>query len=458
MREGIKAHMTGFRAVLIGRRTSRRGPAIRKPWVVSIVGFLLVVLSACEAPIAVLATASAPVIPTSPPTQYSFAGMGFGHGVGLSQYGTKNRADAGMNFAQILDAYYPGTAVGSVADIDPLRVAIRDREYETLGVHGQADVFAAGQLLATVSEAPMAFARSARSLSVVTGSTELCASVDCAGGVSIVPKPGSWFAVGGVPYQHGSLEVRPAADDPAHLLMIVVGIALEDYLLGIAEVPYSWPTAALQTQAVAARSYAVAKTVERRRPGSGWAHPFDLWATTADQVYAGDRHLQVASGNRWVNGVTSTAGKVLTYNGAPVVANYSSSNGGHSEHSENVWSKALPYLRGAPDPFDAAGNPRSSWLRVIDAATMSRYLGRFEDTKVGKVAAITIGTSPAVSGRVDRAPVTITGDGGVKTVTGARFRVVLNDGIRADGGRTDRLLLSTKFVMTPVTSVSPAAG
>ena len=120
-------------------------------------------------------------------------------------------------------------------------------------------------------------------------------------------------------------------------------LPIEDYLLGVVPRelgPIAFPyLEALKAQAVAARTYAMANMGKRRNDG------YDLGATVSDQVYGG----YVAEHPLSSEAVTSTAGVVATYNGTLISALYSSTSGGFTANSEDVYANPLPYLRGVPD-------------------------------------------------------------------------------------------------------------
>jgi hypothetical protein len=80
----------------------------------------------------------------------------------------------------------------------------------------------------------------------------------------------------------GELRVERSDDGS---LALTVTLSFEDYLKGIAEMPASWPMAALEAQAIAARSYALATTGWDGREGEPLDTP--ICATTACQVYRG---------------------------------------------------------------------------------------------------------------------------------------------------------------------------
>jgi SpoIID/LytB domain protein len=147
---------------------------------------------------------------------------------------------------------------------------------------------------------------------------------------------------------HGTLLVR---SDGSHV-SVVNALALDTYLRGVvpSESPSHWPLAALEAQAVAARSYAVYEL----RPNAF----YDLVPTTADQVYGGIR----AETPRSDQAVYATLGQVLTYNGQVARTYYSSSSGGRTEAVEDAWpgSAPVPYLRSVPDPYDTY-SPHHDW-------------------------------------------------------------------------------------------------
>ncbi len=129
-------------------------------------------------------------------------------------------------------------------------------------------------------------------------------------------------------------------------ITIVNRINMEEYLYGVvpAEMEAGWPSSALEAQAVAARTYAIAnlKTFETRG--------FDLLATVSSQVYRGVL-LERASTNAAVD---ATRGQILTYNAKPISAFYTANNGGYSSSSKDIWGFDVPYLQAVPDQFSAS--------------------------------------------------------------------------------------------------------
>ncbi len=158
-------------------------------------------------------------------------------------------------------------------------------------------------------------------------------------------------------------------------------IALEEYLYGVlpAEMPSYYEEEALKAQAVAARTYAMTKL--GAHTGSG----YQLCDTTACQVYNGYSG-EAAATNRAVD---RTAGEVVCYNGTPIEAVFSSSMGGYTENSENVWYSTVPYLQAVPEmgEYGSTAWERTYTLDDIDALLESKgeNIGRAEDIVITKI-------------------------------------------------------------------------
>ncbi|HEY4427392.1 MAG TPA: SpoIID/LytB domain-containing protein [Solirubrobacteraceae bacterium] len=166
----------------------------------------------------------------------------------------------------------------------------------------------------------------------------------------------------------------------------VVRVPLERYVRGVvsAEMPASWPLAALEAQAIASRTYAVTAHAGGSR--------FDVYSDTRSQVYRG-----VAAETAQTNAaVAATSGQIVLYAGRPATTYFFASSGGMTENIESAFlgSTPQPWLRGVPDPFDSG--PSSSWSTSISfgsAATRLRGLlkGAFRGIEV-----LTRGVSPRI--------------------------------------------------------------
>jgi stage II sporulation protein D len=123
-------------------------------------------------------------------------------------------------------------------------------------------------------------------------------------------------------------------------LTVVNELGLEDYVRGVVAnelSPGGYPAIeALKAQAIAARTYAL------KNRGQFMAQGFDLLPTTRSQVYRGLTSENALS----TRAVDETRGIVATYAGEPINALYTSTCGGRTENSENIFNDAIPYLRG----------------------------------------------------------------------------------------------------------------
>ncbi len=195
-------------------------------------------------------------------------------------------------------------------------------------------------------------------------------------------------------------------------LLVVNVVALEEYVAGVvsAEINPDWHDEVLKTQAVAARTYVLHKTLENA------SRPFDVYAGVQDQVYAGRANVNDAVRDA----VEHTRGEVITYDGRPIFAVYSSTTAGPTEDAMNVWSKDLPYLKGVECPFDREA-PRYQWRAAVPFDTVESRL-RQEGYPVGSLATITL-SSMTNAGRVKE--VRILHSLGELMLTGQELRRIL---------------------------------
>jgi SpoIID/LytB domain protein len=143
-------------------------------------------------------------------------------------------------------------------------------------------------------------------------------------------------------------------------------VPLEQYLDGVvpAEMPSTWLPAALQAQAVAARSYAIAS----RRA----AAPFDVYADGRNEVYLGISAEKPSA----TQAVNDTAGEVLLYGDQVATTFFSSSTGGWTQSAVDAFGPpGRPYLVSVSDPYDTI-SPYHDWGPVpVTGKTLGRVLG-----------------------------------------------------------------------------------
>jgi stage II sporulation protein D len=327
-------------------------------------------------------------------------GGGDGHGIGMSQYGAYGYALHGASYQTILTHYYQGTALRSTNPRQTVRVLLSTGRASFTGATSVAGsptrLSAAATYSVTAKGAKLVLSAAGRTVGTFAAPLAVSAPT------GLAP-----LSVPGLGTYRGSLQFSPAAGG----VQTVNAIGLDDYVRGVvaAEMPASWATAALQAQAVAARTYAITTTVG----GSG----YDLYSDTRSQMYGGVKAETPATNAA----VAATSGQIVTYDGNPAVTYFFASSGGYTESIQNVWagSTAEPWLRGVPDPYDSAGqNPYHSWGSQMSLAAAMRRLGSLVKGSLVGIAVTRHGVSP----RIVQAQVV--GTRGTSTVTGTQLQEI----------------------------------
>ncbi|MEA2198937.1 MAG: hypothetical protein QOJ25_2988 [Solirubrobacteraceae bacterium] len=324
--------------------------------------------------------------------KFFIRGAGYGHGVGLSQYGAYGYALAGRGYRSILDHYYTATSLGSTDpnQIVTVQIATGSAAFSGANRAGKKKL-APGT---TYDVRPLAGGR----LRLITAKGKLAGSFAAP---LTVTGPGP-LTVAGLGAYRGVLEFRPTGSGRVETIN---ALGLDDYVRGVvaSEMPSAWPMQALEAQAVAARTYAITTDA-----GGG---AFDQYSDTRSQVYGGVG----AEAPRSDDAVGATSGQVVTAGGRPVVTYFFSSSGGHTESIQNAFlgSTPEPWLRGVIDPYDAAGgNPHHRWRVDLSAArAASKLHGLVAGAFVG-IKVITTGVSPRV------VTAAVVGTRGTRRVTG----------------------------------------
>src|SRR5689334_320263 len=238
-------------------------------------------------------------------------GHGFGHGVGVSQYGAYGYALHGKGYRFILAHYYRGTSIGQVEGVRIVRVLL-EIEPGDVGCSGARS--ACGVALDPGRDYE-AHRDGSQVVLRASGGRRLarCGRKLRAAGHGRV-------AIAGIGSYRGALEVVPT-ESVAGSPSVVDAVALEQYVKGvIANEPRpSWPEAELRAQAIESRSFALTGGVD----GNG----FDLYDDTRSQVYDG-RASETASTNEATD---ATRGEVVTYGGGIAETFFSACSGGYTE-------------------------------------------------------------------------------------------------------------------------------
>jgi SpoIID/LytB domain protein len=348
----------------------------------------------------------------------TITGRGFGHGRGMSQYGAQGAALAGKSVKQILDFYYPGTVAGkatgnirvrvSADTTDGVRVGavnhLRVRDLKTNKVYtlpkastrDQWSIDPYGDHGTKVSS----FDAKTRKWTLYRTFTGTAQFEGAAVTGLILPS-------GAVRRYRGTLRAIDVAG--AHLDTVNV-VPLDYYVRGVVprEAVSSWRPAALQAQAVAARTYSVWHRSRATR------RAYDLCDTTSCQVYGGYDD-EVKSTN---TAIAATSGQIRLYGGQPIIAEFSSSNGGATAAGE------VKYQVTKADGWDAYpknGNPNVTWTVKRPAADVEAIFG------VGSIRALKVLKRTGVGPAGGRAlTVQATGSRGKRTLTADQVRTKLH--------------------------------
>jgi stage II sporulation protein D len=272
-------------------------------------------------------------------------GHGWGHGVGLSQYGAYGYAQKGVLYDKIVLHYFPGTELGA-APVSRVRVLLTSG-LATLDIGSTADfkVRDGSGVVHTVAAGKYTL-KPALKLAVDGQTTPRALPGP------LLFQPGA-AALGLKHRYRGSIQI----DVTNGKLRAINMVGLEQYLYGVvpSEMPFTWHPEALKAQAVVARSYALAT----RRTGA-----FDLYPDTRSQVYLGIEH-EKPSTNAAVN---ATAGQVVLYEGQVAKTYFFSTSGGRTASAEDTWGEPVPYLVSVPDPYDSI-SPHHDWGPLVFTGT-----------------------------------------------------------------------------------------
>jgi stage II sporulation protein D len=392
--------------------------------------------------------------PSAAPAAFTISGAGYGHGVGMSQYGAHGMALRGYSASRILSFYYGGAKAGSVRLPATIRVGLLQANRDP-GVGGRLkrvrvqglEVPGGGSGRITVSGTSPGGRTVRRPLpghvtfSIKPQSAGMSVFTLAGRRVFGPTRPGTGVFVRyqtlgpparlllpqtGQQLRWGRLDVSLVRDDRGVVRPRAVAvIPFNLYLRGLAEMPGSFASAALRAQAVAARSFALVATQTRgQHSGRGLWDGCDcaVYATVRDQRYLGYANEVGAGGRRWVTAVRRTGSWVVRWRGRTVQAFYSSSSGGWASSNAQWGSAPLPWFPARKDPYDRGGgahpNPNTSWKLRVSAAALGARLG------VGTAVSVREVKPRSWGWRVSSITVTGVKDGQRRTVTltGTQFR------------------------------------
>jgi stage II sporulation protein D len=359
--------------------------------------FALLALTAVAAPASAKARTTTTTTSSPVASRFYISGAGFGHGVGMSQYGAAGFALHGYKYEQILAHYYSGTTLGKIKPKRTVTVLLHEggavfqgataivgspkklnpgRKYRVVPNGAKLRIFTGKHLLGTFI--PPVTVHGGRAPLTLVGQ----GAYDGAFVLSLDGKGG---------------------------VMTVNSVPVDDYVRGVVteEMPSRWPAQALEAQAVAARTYAIAAPPV--------TPDFDLYDDTRSQMY-GPVSKETATGD---GAVAATSGTVVEYEGRPAVTYFFASSGGATESIQNVWYNFAPkpWLRGVPDPYDNAyGNPYYRWTASYTMTAAEHKLGTLCKGALEGIKITQMGVSPRVVRGL------VVGTDGASTVTGIQLQ------------------------------------
>ena len=332
------------------------------------------------------------------PNEWIIVGSGWGHGVGLSQYGALGQALDGKSWQDILAHYYPGTNLSDSPSDKQITVGLSQDKtavfvrLDKLTEDAQLEVSIDGNAVATLGSGTVIRVESNSNAIVSSGGADGRAEARGSGkkvsfristGSGLIntnsgspdTNAGSSLATPGHRYKYGILNVVYGGDNDGRPdLYTSISMRLADeYLLGIGEMSSTWNKAALVAQVVASRSYGLGKLNSGLRGNCG-CH---IYNNATDQVYVG----YSKESDAWRDAVNSAMTSsnqpaVLTYGGKAVTAYFASSTGGRTMSTMDAWGGNVSWSQSVDDNWSInARNPNARWGVRLSQSGMATALG-----------------------------------------------------------------------------------
>jgi SpoIID/LytB domain protein len=411
---------------------------------------------------------ASPAAAAAVPDSFTFTGSGWGHGYGMSQYGAYGMALDGSSATDILQHYYAPATVTRTTDDPEVRVQVLKGVTTVTLSLGSVDSSKAGSWRLVWGPAKDADGNETQATTIpggslkftittVNGVKQVAATVGgtvrrtsstmpelyvewsgtryLGGNAGLVTVPGANAGSGSVTYRWGRLGLKMLDDGT---IQVVNAVKLNtEYVYGIAEMPSSWPSAALQAQAVAARTYALRK----------YQDDSVLTDETSSQKYTAWNKANETSGGtvwgkRWTAAVDATVDKtgamVVTNDGAVINASYSSSTGGKTTAAVDATGHATAYLKSQDDHWSLdprVKNSKASWTATKTQSQVKALFPALSD--VARVVVAAKASSGAVKTLRATSSTGQTQDLGDGTTEYIRTKLGLNSAYFSVGSRSD---------------------
>ena len=324
-------------------------------------------------------TFSSPVYAEAPLT-FSFTGSGYGHGVGMSQIGAKARALAGESATAILNYYYKDVAIEPIVDTQTIRVNIGHALHTAAFVSttpGSLIEIYSGDIRNSTDAAPvLTLSAKQKATFTVQGNNAISGilrgklfTVRWAddGTLVTLSQPGS-----SVRYKYGQMQIKVVKG----AMEVTNSLSIHDeYLWGISEVSSAWPSAALEAQVIASRSYALSK-IDVLKPSCDC----NVYSHISDQNFVGySKESEPKIGGLWKAAVTrtnidSSTSLAILSKGKPIQAYYFSSSGGATQTTQDAWGQPSAFTQSVSDTasLDPKLNPRfATWKASADQSLVA---------------------------------------------------------------------------------------
>jgi len=371
------------------------------------------------------------------PNEWIIVGSGWGHGVGLSQYGALGQALEGRSWQDILSHFYPGTNLGDspsdkqiVVGLSQDKTAVFVR-LDKFSDDAQLEMSIDGNPVATIGSGTVIRIESNGNSVVTSGGDDgraeargtgkkISFRISAGSGLintnSGTPETNALSALAspGHRYKYGTLNVVYGGDNDGRAdLYTSISMRLADeYPLGIAEMSSSWPKAALVAQVVASRSYGLGKANSGLRGNCGC----NIYNNATDQVYVG-YSKESDSWRDAVNSAVNGAGQpaVLTFGGQAVTAYFASSTGGRTMSTRDAWGGNVAWSQSVDDNWSLnARNPNSRWGVRMSQGAMAAALGLSNVQSIDVVERFTSGAAKTIVAKDS--------NGGSVTLSGRTFQ------------------------------------
>jgi len=362
--------------------------------------------------------ATNPLTPTAV-SSFDVYGAGFGHGVGMSQYGAEQMARDGKTSKQILEHYYNPAKLeysSSYANSD-IRVQLIISSYQKITpVNGSMTLKIGSKDYTTSKPVDMKFVNGVREY-VIDGKTVKSSSDnDTLTWTDMVKVDRANDSSKAVNYKYGLMRISTIGSQINISNVLKVNT---EYLYGLAEMPASWSQASLQSQAIAGRTYAM-RNMSSIKP----ACDCNVYDEVKSQKFTGYDVVSSWKGDNWQKAVDATVHKsgstivsagVMKYNGSLIDAVYSSSSaGGKTQSGKDMWGGNTTYLQSRSDKASTTSlNPNRSWTVNVSQSKMNSIFGLKNITKVDVV---------KNSSGYAQTVIATDKDGKTKSISGAQFR------------------------------------